>query len=270
VGPAHAADELKRRVRVSLWGLNHAIGDLIWAPQQVMRTSRTGGVKAPGWEEGSEEGSGDWERQARALKRDFGEMKDLIDEAADEPRWLPGMPAHAEFFPQQDYHNGLSTLVELWGCVRQMHQLVDGFGEEPLFEELLGKYQAYGDALVRHTLACVSHSAETLSPEATTLSALPQALFQLYAESQVFLRAVDHVWADFLAQSRSEMQAAVELNPAATQDFLALAALLSQLRMLSNHTSSLAWRVAHIAQKEQPHKVLLPEPVDLYNTDIET
>jgi len=101
-------------------------------------------------------------------------------------------------------------------------------------------------------------------------SVLPQALFQLYAESIIFQRSVDDVWESYLEGKQGELSHAMASNLNACVDFLAMTSLLSQLRVLGNHISSLAWRFAHILQKEEPGKALLPEPGDLYQFNIQT
>ena len=232
----------------------------------------------------------DWETQGRALRRELAAMEELVQEAHIEPRlpdpnpnpnsrweahieprFMPNTPDHVAHFPLRDYTNTLGTLQELWQCVQQMHCCMptEGF-QEPELEALFLEYHPYSEALVRHTVECVGHSAQILAVDGCESHVLPQALFQLYAESQIFTSKLDQIWKGYLLKRSSHLKTAIDSNPQATLDFLALASILSQLRVLSNHASSLAWRVAHILQKEQPHKALLPEPEDLYKFDIQT
>ena len=86
----------------------------------------------------------------------------------------------------------------------------------------------------------------------------------------MFIHAIDDVWREYMDGRQQELMDVITENPDASLDFIAICALLGQLRLLASHTSSLAWRVAHILQKEQPQFALLPEPQDLYQFDIET
>jgi len=276
--PHHAANELKARLRGCLFGLNSAIRSLPWVkPPNISSTdvelkTATGTTASSPLLDVREQLR--WGRQARGLRGSFEEIKALVDEAHGEPVWLPTVPYHVRNFPQNDYHNAVGTLQELWGCVLQMHTCTACLTGQPLLSGLLNEYRHYAEVLLRHSMSCISHSADILAIGDSDLprvsSVLPTALFQLYADSQVFLRAVDTVWDRYVNPRRTELRLAIEEQVTATLDFLAIAALLSQLRVLSNHTSSLAWRMAHILQKEQPGRLLLPEPNDLYDKDIET